>query len=113
MGNKLIKNDDLRIGVSDYSFYCPGCKFHHGVWLEKEGYTGPTWTFNGNLEKPTFSTSLLVNWVYCEWDQITKMPIPETRKNMVCHTFITDGKIQFLSDCTHEFAGQTIDLIDE
>lgn len=27
-----------------------------------------------------------------------------------CHTFITDGKVQFLSDCTHALAGQTLDL---
>jgi len=46
MGNKLIKNADLRIDVSDYVFYCPGCKCHHGVWVKKEGYTGPTWDFN-------------------------------------------------------------------
>lgn len=31
---------------------------------------------------------------------------PESR----CHSFITDGKIQYLSDCFHELAGQTVDL---
>jgi hypothetical protein len=30
----------------------------------------------------------------------------------VCHTWINDGKVQFLGDCTHEFAGQTLDLLD-
>ena len=30
----------------------------------------------------------------------------------VCHTFVTDGRIQFLSDCTHALAGQTVDLPD-
>ena len=29
----------------------------------------------------------------------------------VCHSFVTDGKIQFLGDCTHELAGQTVELI--
>ncbi len=28
----------------------------------------------------------------------------------VCHTFVTDGRIQFLGDCTHVMAGQTVDL---
>lgn len=28
----------------------------------------------------------------------------------VCHSFVRDGKIEFLGDCTHEFAGKTVDL---
>jgi len=28
----------------------------------------------------------------------------------ICHSFIRDGKIQFLGDCTHALAGQTVDL---
>lgn len=28
----------------------------------------------------------------------------------VCHSFIRDGQIQFLSDCTHALAGQTVPL---
>jgi hypothetical protein len=27
-----------------------------------------------------------------------------------CHSFVTDGRIQFLSDSTHALAGQTVDL---
>ena len=36
-------------------------------------------------------------------------------KCTICHSFVTDGKIQFLSDCTHGLAGQTVELseIDE
>jgi hypothetical protein len=29
-----------------------------------------------------------------------------------CHTFVNDGRVHFLSGCTHEFAGQTLDLLD-
>jgi hypothetical protein len=28
----------------------------------------------------------------------------------VCHSFVKNGYIQYLSDCTHEFAGLTIEL---
>jgi hypothetical protein len=28
----------------------------------------------------------------------------------VCHSFVTDGRIQFLNDCTHPLAGQTVDI---
>jgi hypothetical protein len=34
-------------------------------------------------------------------------PIPT-----VCHSYVTDGKIRFLDDCTHELAGKTVELED-
>lgn len=82
-------------GGPDYQFYCPGCKEHHGVWTNKKEQ--PCWDFNGNIDLPTFSPSLLV-----------REPSPSGMK--ICHSFIRDGKIQFLSDCTHHLAGQTIEL---
>ena len=30
----------------------------------------------------------------------------------ICHSFVIDGRIQFLSDCTHALANQTVDLPD-
>ncbi|WP_241754456.1 hypothetical protein [Cupriavidus basilensis] len=30
----------------------------------------------------------------------------------VCHSFVTDGRIQFLGDCTHALAGQTVPLAE-
>jgi len=35
-----------------------------------------------------------------------KVDVPD----MCCHSFITDGQIKFLGDCTHELAGQTVAL---
>ncbi len=77
-------------------FYCEPCKTHHGFNISNKGY--PIWTFNGDLEKPTINPSILVTFPR------------ENKPNMVCHSFVTDGKIQYLSDCTHELAGQTIEL---
>jgi hypothetical protein len=31
-------------------------------------------------------------------------------KDEICHSFVTAGHIQFLSDCTHEMAGQTVEI---
>lgn len=70
---------------------CPACGCGHGF--------DSRWSFNGDYEKPTFSPSMLVN---------ANSPQLGPR----CHSFVTDGKIQFLSDCTHEYAGQTLDLPD-
>lgn len=80
-------------------FYCPGCKeFHYINDDETKIKDVPVWGFNKNYNSPTISPSILVQW-------------PGNR----CHSFIRDGKIEYLSDCTHELAGKTIELpnIDE
>lgn len=78
-----------------YLFHCPGCGNSHPFEVSAPGGTG--WTWNGSLDKPTFSPSLL-----CNADH------PPSR----CHSFVVDGKIQFLSDCHHALAGQTVDIPD-
>jgi len=35
-----------------------------------------------------------------------------SRFGRVCYSFVTAGRIQFLSDCTHILAGKTVDLPD-
>lgn len=89
-------------GHEEYWFECPGgCGSHRIIvkWGSKSGRKGPEWSFNGNLECPTFQPSLLVQWEN------------ETGKR-VCHSFITNGKIQFCADSTHSLSGKTVDLVD-
>lgn len=97
------------------SFRCPGCKTGHVVWVG-EGHA-PRWGYNCNPDKPTFTPSLLLSshrWtpeVTTEnLDQWKRQPWEQVKVPFVCHSFITDGRIQFLGDCTHELAGQTVDL---
>lgn len=71
-------------------FHCPGCGNAHPFDLNR-------WTWNGSMDRPTFTPSLLCNQHH-----------PESR----CHSFVADGRIQFLSDCHHALAGQTVDLPD-
>ena len=90
-------------------FMCPGCGEMHKVMVG-EG-SGPRWGYNGNPEAPTFTPSILVTWnepseVPEEFDDESK-DVPK-----VCHSFVTDGRIQFLSDCTHALAGQTVAIPD-
>lgn len=80
-------------------FYCPGCRTHHAVPVQPPMPNG--WNWNGDLQKPTLSPSLLTRWH--DW---------ETKTDKVCHIFVTDGNIQYLTDCTHELAGQTVPLED-
>lgn len=69
---------------------CPACDDLHMLPVGGDVPPGkPQWEFNGNLEAPTLSPSLL-----------TRMG------NQVCHSFLRNGIWEFLSDCTHAFAGQ-------
>lgn len=94
-------------------FWCPGCDGAHQVAVGAGA--GPRWGYNGNADAPTFTPSILVRGTVPitdeERDRILAgekfEPVP-----LVCHSFVTDGRIQFLGDCTHALAGQTVDLPD-
>jgi hypothetical protein len=84
------------------------------------------WTFDGNMDAPTFAPSLLVGpwWrMPHDWDSDTAprnldgtyVLSPDgvhmaSAFEAQCHSFVRSGRIEFLRDCTHEFAGQTVDL---
>lgn len=89
-------------------FWCPGCDQAHGVVVEAPN----GWGFNGDLERPTFTPSVLVGGV--QWDPSYSFHSPNhdvpPGERKVCHSFVNDGRIQFLTDSTHHLAGQTVDL---
>ncbi len=98
-------------------FWCPGCEQAH--WVAVGEGPGPRWGYNGNPDAPTFTPSVLVRGIYADppvtrenMDEWKRAPWPQTRVERICHSFIADGRIQFLGDCTHHLAGQTVDLPD-
>jgi hypothetical protein len=92
-------------------FWCPGCDGAH-VINYGEG-SGPRWIWNGDVNKPTFQPSVLVRYDHLVPHYVPGQPeVPQTKVTDICHSFVTDGHIQFLSDCTHALAGQTVDLPD-
>ena len=90
MGIKLHAFKTDADGSINYVFHCPGCNHGHPINV-------PRWTWNESLDKPTFSPSLLCNG----FD-------PKSR----CHSFIKNGMVQFLNDCWHTLAGQTVEIPD-
>lgn len=82
-----------------YAFYCPGCGKKHTVFTKDEGLKHPIWGFNGDMDKPTFTPSVCA---------ISTSPDGEIR----CHSFIRDGKIEYLQDSSHTLAGKTVEMID-
>ncbi len=75
-------------GHGGWMIHCPACGCGH--------LFDARWAFNGSKERPTFRASMLVH--------------ENARVSPRCHSFVTDGRIQYLSDCTHAMAGQTVEL---
>lgn len=97
-------------------FWCPGCEEHHGIQVD--GSRG--WTWNQSLESPTVSPSILVrsgHYVdghsgdcWCNFkERFGNEPGFQCRR---CHSFVKEGQIQFLDDCSHALKGQTVPLPD-
>jgi hypothetical protein len=95
------------------SFWCPGCDKAHVI-------SPAIWTWDGNVEAPTFSPSVLVTSGHytpghsgpdCWCTYNAKHPDdPTVFKCERCHSFVRAGRIEFLGDCTHRLAGQTVPL---
>lgn len=95
----MAKVEDYGNGV--WLFWCPACREHHPFHVVHADHpTGPKWTFNGNVEKPTFSPSLRV------------FARKLSERVTACHLFVRDGRIEYCQDCPHEFAGKTVDMVD-
>jgi hypothetical protein len=92
---KFFKVENGKPTEPDFIFFCPGCRCDHGIWVKKPDYFGPVWIFNGDLNNPTVTPSLLIRG---------------GENDGICHSFITNGNIQYLNDCTHSLRGQTVEL---
>lgn len=77
-------------------FHCPGCNSGHTVRVQGEG----KWGWNGDVVRPTLTPSVFVNAPGRYF----------TASAPSCHSFVKDGQIQFLGDCSHALAGQTVPL---
>lgn len=107
------------LGKQAVAFWCPGCECQHTVTVGGDG----TWGWNGSVDAPTFTPSVLITsghhvasqagkrcWCDYNREQVAKGKEPARFVCGICHSFVTDGRIQFLGDCTHALAGQTVDL---
>ncbi len=84
-----IKEDEIQ--YRQYGYRCLGCECFHFFKIVEDGGKH---TFNKDMDNPTVTPSLL-----CDWQGVPK-----------CHSYIKNGKVQYLSDCEHKYAGLTIDL---
>jgi hypothetical protein len=89
LGSKLRRLPGGRI-----AYWCPGCEHAHSIGVDAPLENGARWTWDGDEETPTFSPSINSG--------------PGTRSQ--CHHFVRAGMVEFLSDCWHTLAGQTVPL---
>lgn len=85
-----------RTVVVGYMFWRPACKERHSFRTAKyelDPVERPMWSFDGNMESPTFAPSLRY--------------LTGTR----CHLFVKAGTIEYCTDCPHEFAGKTVPMV--
>lgn len=107
-----------RTSDNKLSFMCPGCNQRHTIGLI--GNNGPQWVWNGDKDKPTLSPSVLVRTghyvdgdtenCWCAYNR--EHPDDVDFECVTCHSFVKDGMIQFLNDCTHSLSGKTVELPD-
>jgi len=87
-------------GDNRFTHWCPGCEVTHTVPVNPSGQIGNGWDYTCIDGKPTLAPSLKHGGYSSKG------------RPCECHYFIRDGKIQYLSDCNHSYANQTIDLPD-
>ncbi len=90
-------------GILRLIYWCQGCEDTHQVRIRPA--PSPSWSWDGNADAPTFEPSVLTTYEGVDADDVDGLPSR-------CHTFIRAGMVQFLGDCSHRFAGQTLPLPD-
>lgn len=104
------------------TYRCPGCHDSHHIDPKR-------WAWNGDFIKPTFSPSVLVtsgHYVpshkpgdHCWCTFYRENPdVAENAENRQkgfecyrCHSFVRDGMVELLGDCSHANAGKTLPIL--
>jgi hypothetical protein len=82
-------------GIGRYMHWCPGCKEAH-FFVLGVGLDGRRVDFNGDLQNPTFSPDQRV----------------ERDEMLYCRYFLTNGQLEFMGECGHEYRNRTVPLPD-
>jgi len=88
--HKYVSKDYSEVNMN---FFCPGCGYDHSYRIQGKG---PTWNWDGKMDKPTFTPSLLVN---------------QSHPKSTCHLYVRDGVIEFLGDCHHYLKGKKVEMV--
>ena len=97
----------MRRGQGGFFHWCPGCEEMHIL--------PDSWTFDGNLEKPTFTPSFKhegIQRVFVDgkWTGEWKRDGNGNTIPYICHYVLTAGMLNFGGDSTHALASQVVPL---
>lgn len=100
--SEILRTRPREDGGFSLLYYCPGCKHAHQIQVDAK--SGPSWTWVGDPERPTFNPSVRVShpgYTYVrDGKTITK---PEVT---TCHHWVRNGQIEFLADSScHQLRG--------
>ena len=98
MSNEKVFRRSVR-GVDYVSFRCPGCDMFHTLPLGGNVKNQNVWTWNEDVTCPTILPSIK-----------SSVELYGNRPVQICHSYVKEGQIEFLSDCTHELRGSTVPL---
>lgn len=107
-------------GTGQATFWCPGCDEGHTIQFGG----AEAWTWNGDAARPTFSPSVLA-LPRQTLNEAGRALLKRARKTDTtpeltdehrtwtprCHSFVRAGRIEYLGDCGHDLAGQTVDMV--
>lgn len=105
-----LQTIQVEAGTGRAWFWCPGCQTMHHVTVPPHPQC---WGFSGDLIRPTLSPSVKCAWH--TWDPPATAenlnPGPQRKVDHCCHFFVTNGRIAYLTDCTHALRGRTVDMV--
>lgn len=120
----------LRRTTDGYAHWCPACEEVHVYRTDNPAADRPRWSFNGDVERPSFTPSMRISWGdYASGHEYHKANDGKPRGG-ICHYFIKTGQelaaaqpgrpgidpsksyIDYCGDSTHAMAGKTVDLPD-
>lgn len=112
MGEQVDKAAKMTVRLRGDSMWlwCPGCEDSHRIVVF--GTNG--WTWNKSTTAPTIEPSIKVTGV--QWPPESGFHKPShatvaAGDQTVCHSFLRDGRWEFLSDSTHVLAGQAVPMV--
>lgn len=95
-----------------YMFKCPAGHNHY-INTKVQNHVNAQWDFNGDLDNPTFHPSVNErSGSYVDQNYKDDHEFHGYGQSYQCHFIITEGKIHFQADCSHELRGQVLDLPD-
>lgn len=90
----LLLDKETEEGEIFKIFYCPGCRVFHLIQLNIA--FDPHFSWNGDNKKPTFTPAYRLK--------------DEFSDETLCHVAISNGRLRYMSDSKHQFAGFIIEM---